>query len=118
MKFARRAPEMGMGQVRYYLAPPDLLKPEEPPERWGLLEWDGRRIVVKQEPQVFESRNDHREIGVLVSCLRRLGVPEHHGVSVRTYNHDLYPDPIRPKRRATLGICRDDEREALNEEVA
>jgi hypothetical protein len=36
-KWFRRHPEYGMGNYRYYLCPPDLIKPKELPECWGLL---------------------------------------------------------------------------------
>lgn len=30
-------PETGMGKYRYYICPTDLIKPEELPEKWGLI---------------------------------------------------------------------------------
>lgn len=37
-KLHRRDPDLGMGDRRYYMAPPGLIKREELPETWGLLE--------------------------------------------------------------------------------
>jgi hypothetical protein len=49
----RVRPERGVGQWRYYLAPAGLISAEELPERWGLLERAGGRIIVAKlaEPQ-------------------------------------------------------------------
>ncbi|BCZ09711.1 adenylosuccinate synthase [Acinetobacter pittii] len=33
----RLNPEMGMGKYRYYICPTGLIKPEELPEKWGLI---------------------------------------------------------------------------------
>lgn len=33
----RANPEQGMGKYRYYICPNDLIKPEELPEKWGLI---------------------------------------------------------------------------------
>lgn len=41
----RRAPELGMGDWRFMLTPKDLIKVEELPTGWGLLETTGKRIL-------------------------------------------------------------------------
>lgn len=61
-----------LGNFRFYLAPNGLLKPNELPERWGLLEWDGINISVTVEP-VFWENADHRGTHhIYYSVLRRL----------------------------------------------
>src|SRR5438477_1925411 len=40
----RRKPEIGMGCERYYLTLAELLKPDELPSGWGLLELRGREV--------------------------------------------------------------------------
>ncbi len=42
----RRLPEMGMGDWRFYMAPPDVLQPADMPEGWGLLVAHPRKIEV------------------------------------------------------------------------
>lgn len=42
----RADPEMGMGDARLYLTPPGLLRANELPEGWGLLEAQGRRVTI------------------------------------------------------------------------
>lgn len=65
-----------MGNVRWYLTPPGLVKREELPEGWGLAECAGRvRVVVEPDPQ--ETPDKDREVLLLLSAIRRfeLGVP-------------------------------------------
>ncbi len=38
-----------MGQIRYYMTPPGLLKPEEVPGAWGLLEVHGSKVSVRKK---------------------------------------------------------------------
>lgn len=40
----RADPAKGMGDWRFYLAPAGLIRPEELPTGWGLLECDGKRV--------------------------------------------------------------------------
>lgn len=42
----RRPGVVGVGQERWYMAPPGLLNPEELPEEWGLLEVLARSVRV------------------------------------------------------------------------
>lgn len=51
-KLVRRLPELGCGNYRYYITPRGLLKIEELPEKWGLLEIRGKivRVLKKAEP--------------------------------------------------------------------
>jgi hypothetical protein len=73
----RRNPEEGLGSERYYLAPAGLLKPEELPPSWGLLESSrGEARIVKKA-----SRRDQRsnvgmmkEMNLLLASLRRVEV--------------------------------------------
>lgn len=73
-----------LGAWRFYLTPPDLLKPEEIIEGWGLYEVHGKRIVHKGGSKYqnagkppFESNRDS-EVAMLVSALSR------------THNQSLY----------------------------
>ena len=72
----RAKAEIALGCERYYLAPRGLLRPEELPPGWGLLETHGREIVVIQK-----SRKNLRhpgglmnEMNLLLASLRRVEV--------------------------------------------
>ncbi|MGE4296810.1 MAG: hypothetical protein AB7E47_02175 [Desulfovibrionaceae bacterium] len=69
-KIYRRLPEKGMGNHRYFLCPPDLIKPEELPASWGLLYCYPKQIkvVVKAKSQ---PANLVAERTLLVSLVRR-----------------------------------------------
>jgi len=81
-KFFRLYPEMGVGDFRYYLCPTGIVKPEDVPEKWGLI-WVGENQkckVVKeilngntnaQNPNRFE-KNGRNERAIMYSALRRL----------------------------------------------
>lgn len=79
-KFFRRKPEGGMGYRRYYMAPVGMLKPDEIPNGWGLLEvYDkppkqNRRVREAKESERFCERNKDAEIQYLVSAIRRINV--------------------------------------------
>ena len=42
-------PECGVGLFRYFMTPPDLVRPEELPEPWGLLEVHPTQVRVKRK---------------------------------------------------------------------
>lgn len=67
---------LGVGMYRYYLCPEGLIKPEELPERWGLLyEKDGEIISIKV-PEQFpnEEVNGMGQVTILSSIMRRMGM--------------------------------------------
>lgn len=41
----------GLGLYRFYLCPPDMIRPDELPERWGLLYAAGKKVVEVVRPQ-------------------------------------------------------------------
>lgn len=96
-KHFRYCPEMGIGVRRYYCAPKGLLKPESLPEKWGLLEWDGKRMRKVKESEVFPEVNRRHEIDILISTLRRIAQNAPKGVSIRCYT-------IETQNRATVGV--------------
>lgn len=54
-KCPRRMPEYGMGRLRFYLTPRDMLRaPAALPDRWGLLEVRGRIVKVVRNALPFE----------------------------------------------------------------
>src|SRR5260370_33864014 len=56
----RLKPEIGVGCERYYLAPRGLIRPEELPAGWGLLEAGGRAL----ERGKAAARNLRSAVGV------------------------------------------------------
>jgi len=62
-----------MGDRRYYAAPKGLLRPDEIPEGWGLLEFDGRSVTVSV-PAAVQQADKRSEVAVLASVLRRLEI--------------------------------------------
>ena len=76
-KAARRSPESGMGCERFYLAPRDLVRPEELPKSWGLLECCRRKIAVAVRPGRQSQRTSAglmSEMELLLASLRRVEV--------------------------------------------
>lgn len=67
--------DQSIGQARYYLAPKGVLKAEDMPDGWGLIEWDGKRVayVVKLDEIGGPSMHERsaQEVPLLVSALRR-----------------------------------------------
>lgn len=70
-KSFRRQMDRGMGDIRYFAAPKGLLKADEMPDKWGLLEIDGRCVRVRKEPEQQET-NKRAEVTMLTSSIRRL----------------------------------------------
>lgn len=80
----RVLPENGMGRLRYFLCPPDVIRPEDLPPKWGLLYALNRNIKLVAGPHpdawlavagldwAFEPRNWRAEQGLLRSMLSRL----------------------------------------------
>lgn len=79
-KHFRMQPHLGMGMWRYFITEPGLIKPEELPTRWGLLETTGKRVKVVHglHPKTCDWKNEwnHKfsevsERTLLTSALRR-----------------------------------------------
>lgn len=72
----RLKPEVGIGCERYYLAPQGLIRIEELPAGWGLLEVHGREIErVKASAKNLRSETGFRnEMNLLLSSLRRVEI--------------------------------------------
>lgn len=101
-KFFRREPYMGMGMARYYLTPAGLLKPDDIPPKWGLLELTDCGIRVTKKHEHFAEVNYSQEIGVLLSTLRRIGQTSPTGVSIKAYTYQT-------KNTATFGMLQEEE---------
>ena len=72
----RRKPETGVGCERYYLAPKGLIRIEELPPGWGLLEGCGREIEkVRRSAKNLRSEIGFQcEMNLLLASLRRVEV--------------------------------------------
>jgi len=73
----RLEPEIALGCERLYMAPAGVIRPEEIPQYWGLLECAGRRTVLVVKP----SRKDLRspvglmnEMNLVLASLRRVEI--------------------------------------------
>lgn len=84
-KSFRADPTKGMGDWRFYLCPPDVIKPEDLPDRWGLL-WATPKTIKKVHgipsnchwhiKKPFDGEKVSENM-MLVSALRRLAIRGH-----------------------------------------
>ncbi len=72
----RRKPGKGMGCERFYLTPAGMLRPEELPAGWGLLELRGRsvEVVCASSKKLRSSVGFRHEMNLLLASLRRVEV--------------------------------------------
>lgn len=74
-----------LGNYRYYAAPKGLIKVEELPELWGLLEFDGVKLRAAKKAEASKSAADY-ENRYLLSVIRRIpNIGEVPGVNCRIY---------------------------------
>lgn len=77
-KWHRRHESVRIGRVRYYMTPASLVRPDEVPGGWGLLEVDaaGRvRVAVEAVPVTLGADLTAREAAYLFSALRKAQCP-------------------------------------------
>ena len=72
----RQKPEIGVGCERFYLSPRALIRPEELPAGWGLLELHNRKIeVLRPSRKNLRSEEGFRcEMNLLLASLRRVEI--------------------------------------------
>ena len=97
-KSFRRIQGSGMGDQRYYLAPPGLLCNSKFPDGWGLLEPSGRGLAVVRAALHQPEKNHRGEMGILVSLLRRVGYNAPEGVKIKVYRNQF------PVKQTTLTV--------------
>lgn len=71
----RRNPEEGMGSQRFYMAPAGVIRPQELPAHWGLLELEGREVQLVVKPGRRDLRSPEalmKEMNLLLASLRRV----------------------------------------------
>lgn len=74
---------MGMGFERYFMTAPNLIKVEEVPRKWGLLEVREARTTIVRPSGSFK-RSGTAEVTLLMSVIRR-GIRDVKGVSGTFY---------------------------------
>lgn len=99
-KSFREFPEQGIGCIRFFLTPAGLINQDEVPVGWGLLEYSRGRVKQITNSKDF-TPNRHREVGILLSAIRRLGVSGTPTCSIRCYT-------IENKKKATLSVRKED----------
>ena len=73
----RLKPQDGMGSQRFYLAPAEIIRAEELPRHWGLLELRGRDVHLVVKPGRADLRTEvglMKEMNLLLASLRRVEV--------------------------------------------
>lgn len=72
----RQKPHIGVGCERFYLVPKGMLRTEELPQGWGLLELHNRKveIVRPSEPDLRTATGFRYEMNLLLASLRRVEV--------------------------------------------
>ena len=62
-----------LGNYRYYLCPEGVIDESEIPDKWGLLVYDGKKIV-KVKNATYQKSSTDAELRVLTSIMRREGI--------------------------------------------
>src|SRR5258705_6985523 len=72
----RQCPELGVGSERFYLAPHDVIRPNELPVGWGLLECHNCQIrMITPSKKNLRSEEGFRcEMNLLLASLRRVEI--------------------------------------------
>ena len=79
------------GTFRWYLCPEGVIKPEEVPEGWGLLYWNGKKIIhIKESPK--HENTAKADLMILSSILRRENFP------AKMYNYRHQNTTIKPQK--------------------
>ena len=81
--------DLHAGTYRWYLCPEGVIKPEELPEGWGLLYWNGKKI----ERVVAPARNEHNwkaDMRIFYSIIRRERFPE----KIYNYREEVKEDDL------------------------
>lgn len=108
----RQKPELGVGSERFYLAPRNLVRPEELPPGWGLLEFHNRGIeMLRPSRKNLRSEQGFRcEMNLLLASLRRVEIRiEPQTVTeflkwknrMAEYNRGQFPEGVTPPAEET-----------------
>ncbi|MDV3469032.1 hypothetical protein RZA67_09850 [Stenotrophomonas sp. C3(2023)] len=102
----RADPARGLGQYRYFMAPKGLLRADELPPRWGLLEVSGRRVFLTsghepkrwyrdENPWEFKQRFHEGETQILLSAMARIKVRVG-ATAFHSMLHQRLMQPVQP----------------------
>ena len=108
----RVKPQLGVGSERFYLSPKDLVKVEEVPPGWGLLEYHNRSIeLVRASKKNLRSDEGFRcEMNLLLASLRRVEIRiEPQTITeflkwknrMAEYNRGSFPEGVTPPEQET-----------------
>jgi hypothetical protein len=73
----RQKPEEGLGSQRFYMASAGIIRADELPKHWGLLELNGREVRMAVKPGRADLRSEvglMKEMNLLLASLRRVEV--------------------------------------------
>lgn len=115
----RQQPELGVGSERFYLVPQGLVRSEELPAGWGLLEYHDRRIeMVRPSKKDLRADEGFRcEMNLLLASLRRVEIRiEPQTVTeflkwknrMAEYNRGNFPEGVTPPDEETNFYLRAD----------
>ncbi len=98
IKKRHRTNTKGLGNYRFYLTPPGLLRFEECAERgWGLLESHKSRVHIVSWSRRFSPIEKQGELYIALSIIRRIGQYPIENLSIKAYTYET-------KCRASVGI--------------
>jgi len=103
----RQRSELGVGSERFYLAPQDVIRPEELPAGWGRLEWHNRqiRMITPSKKNLRSDQGFRCEMNLLLASLRRVEIRiEPQTVTdflkwknrMAEYNRGQFPEGVTP----------------------
>ena len=106
----RQKSELGVGSERFYLAARNLIRLEELPTGWGLLEYHNRRVaMLRPSRKNFRTEEGFRcEMNLLLASLRRVEIRiEPQTITdflkwqnrMADYNGGMHPEGVTPTDR-------------------
>jgi hypothetical protein len=103
----RQQAHLGVGNERFYLVPTGLIRADELPTGWGLLEYRARKVVMAQRSKknLRLEQGFFSEMNLLLASLRRVEIRiEPQSITeflkwknrMAEYNRGRYPEGIQP----------------------
>ena len=100
----RLSPDTGIGEYRFYLTNPEIIKVEELPEKWGPLVCDRNCIKILKDAQKHSDYSWFMERALLYTILNRmkhfdlLDAVNDARYNVAPYEYDMDLKPYEPHR--------------------
>ena len=121
----RQKSDLGVGNERFYLAPARLIRPEELPLGWGLLESRGRNVtLIRPSRKNLRSQQGFLcEMNLLLASLRRVEIRiEPQTITdflkwknrMAEYNRGQYPEGVVPPEQESNFFLKADTEEEPN----